>query len=174
MRLENKVAIITGAGSGIGRASALRFAAEGAYVLAVDVNEEGLDETGQLIANAGLAVPSTYAADVSQSVEVKAAVEKCFSDYGRIDVVFSNAAVMLEGSAVDLPEEDWDTMFRVNVKGAFLLAKYAIPVMASGRGGSFIITASANSYYAESDIAGYCATKGGDAVDPRHGHRPRS
>ena len=160
MRLENKVAIITGAGSGIGRASALRFAAEGAYVLAVDVNEEGLDETGQLIANAGLAVPSTYAADVSQSVEVKAAVEKCFSDYGRIDVVFSNAAVMLEGSAVDLPEEDWDTMFRVNVKGAFLLAKYAIPVMASGRGGSFIITASANSYYAESDIAGYCATKG--------------
>ena len=107
MRLENKVAIITGAGSGIGRASALRFTAEGAYVLAVDVNEEGLDETGQLIANAGLAVPSTYAADVSQSVEVKAAVEKCFSDYGRIDVVFSNAAVMLEGSAVDLPEEDW-------------------------------------------------------------------
>ena len=160
MRLENKVAIITGAGSGIGRASALRFAAEGAYVLAVDVNEEGLDETGQLIANAGLAVPLTYTADVSQSVEVKAAVEKCFSDYGRIDVVFSNAAVMLEGSAVDLPEEDWDTMFRVNVKGAFLLAKYAIPVMASGRGGSFIITASANSYYAESDIAGYCATKG--------------
>ena len=160
MRLKNKVAVITGASSGIGRASALRFAAEGAHVMAIDMNQEGLIDTGKLIVDAGLAAPSTYTADVSQSVEVKAAIEKCFSDYGRIDVVFSNAAVMLEGSAVDLPEEDWDTMFRVNVKGAFLLAKYAIPVMANGGGGSFIITASANSYYAESDIAGYCATKG--------------
>ena len=61
---------------------------------------------------------------------------------------------------IDLPEADWDAMFRTNVKGAFLLGKYAIPLMARGGGGSFIITASANSFYAESDIAGYCATKG--------------
>ena len=66
MRLEHKVAIITGAASGIGRASALRFAAEGAYVVAVDVNQEGLDETGRMIADAGLPLPSTLAADVSQ------------------------------------------------------------------------------------------------------------
>ena len=160
MRLENKVAIITGAGSGIGRVSALRFAAEGAHVLAVDVNEAGLNETVKLIADAGLGALSTYTADVSQSAEVKAAIDKCFSEYGRIDVVFSNAAVMLEGSVVDLPEDDWDTMFSINVKGAFLMGKYAIPIMARGGGGSFVITASANSYYAESDIAGYCATKG--------------
>ncbi len=160
MRLENKVAIITGAGSGIGRASALRFAAEGAHVLAVDVNEEGLNETGKLIAEEGVGALSTYTADVSQSAQVKAVVDKCYLDHGRIDVVFSNAAVMLEGSVVDLPEEDWDAMFSINVKGAFLLGKHAIPIMARGDGGSFVITASANSYYAESDIAGYCATKG--------------
>ena len=160
MRLEHKVAVVTGAGSGIGRASALRFAAEGAYVMAIDVNQQGLDETGQMIADSGLPIPSTFAADVSQSVQVRTAIERCFQDYGRIDVVFSNAAVMLDGSVIDLSEEDWDTMFRVNVKAAFLLGKYAIPLMARGSGGSFIITASANSFYAESDIAGYCATKG--------------
>ena len=160
MRLENKVAVVTGAGSGIGRASALRFAAEGAQVMAIDVNKEGLDETGQIIAAAGLPIPATFAADVSQSIQVRTAIERCFQDFGRIDVVFSNAAVMLEGSVIDLPEADWDAMFRVNVKGAFLLGKYAIPLMARGSGGSFIITASANSFYAESDIAGYCATKG--------------
>ena len=160
MRLEHKVAVITGAASGIGRASALKFAAEGAYIMAVDLNQEGLDETGQLIASAGHALPSTFAADVSQSLQVRTAVEKCYQDFGRIDVIFSNAAVMLEGSVIDLPEADWDTMFRVNVKGAFLLGKYGIPLMTRGGGGSFIITASANSFYAESDIAGYCATKG--------------
>ena len=160
MRLENKVAVITGAGSGIGRASALRFAAEGAQVMVIDVNKQGLDETGQMIAAAGLPIPATFAADVSQSIQVRTAIERCFQDFGRIDVVFSNAAVMLEGSVIDLPEADWDAMFRVNVKGAFLLGKYAIPLMARGSGGSFIITASANSFYAESDIAGYCATKG--------------
>ena len=104
MRLENKVAVITGAGSGIGRASALRFAAEGAQVMAIDVNKEGLDETGQIIADAGLPIPSTFAADVSQSIQVRTAIERCFQDFGRIDVVFSNAAVMLEGSVIDLPE----------------------------------------------------------------------
>ena len=160
MRLEHKVAVVTGAASGIGRASALRFAAEGAQVMAIDVNKEGLDETGQMIADAGLPIPSTFAADVSQSIQVRTAIERCFQDFGRIDVVFSNAAVMLDGSVIDLSEEDWDTMFRVNVKAAFLLGKYAIPLMARGSGGSFIITASANSFYAESDIAGYCATKG--------------
>ena len=161
MRLEHKVAVVTGAASGIGRASALRFAEEGAHVMAIDVNQQGLDETGQMIADAGLPIPSTFAADVSQSIQVRTAIERCFQDFGaNRRGLFECPRSCWTVRLIDLPEEDWDTMFRVNVKAAFLLGKYAIPLMARGSGGSFIITASANSFYAESDIAGYCATKG--------------
>ena len=87
-------------------------------------------------------------------------VQTVLDRYGRLDVLFSNAGIMRDGNVIDLTEADWDTMFGVNVKGAFLCGKYGIPAMRDSGGGSFIITASANSFYAESDIAGYCATKG--------------
>ncbi len=160
MRLQNKVAVVTGAASGIGRASALKFAEEGASVLAVDVDEQGLAQTASLAAGAGIGTLSVTSADVSRADAVKDVVAGAAKDHGRLDVVFSNAAIMREGSVVDLDEADWDAMFGSNVKAAFLLGKYAIPVMAQNGGGSFIITASVNSFYAESDIAGYCATKG--------------
>ena len=160
MRLRDKICIVTGAAGGIGAAAVKRFAQEGARVVAVDVQRELLQQTTAAV-NAEVAdVVTAHAADVSQASQVEALVAETASSCGRIDVIFSNAGIMRDGSVVDLPEEDWDRMFAVNVKGAFLLGKYGIPEMRQRSRGSFIITASANSFYAESDIAGYCATKG--------------
>ena len=160
MRLKEKVAIVTGAASGIGRATAHKFTKEGARVVAVDINEEGLKETVNTGSEKGKGSLQFLITDVSSSEQVKALVESVASQYGRIDIIFSNAAIMKDGSVINLTEEDWDVLFAVNVKGAFLLGKYGIPIMIDSGGGSFIITASVNSFYAESDIAGYCATKG--------------
>ena len=160
MRLEGKVAIVTGAASGIGRASALKFAGQGAQVAIVDVNAGGLAETQSALAAGSAGSLTPFRVDVSDAGQIRELVQEVEAAYGRIDVVFSNAAIMRDGSVIDLEEDDWDAMFAVNVKGAFLLGKHAIPVMVRSGGGSFIITASVNSFYAESDIAGYCATKG--------------
>ena len=166
MRLTGKVAIVTGAGSGIGRASALLFAAEGANVIAADINRTGVSGTAAQARRRKVSgTIAQVAADVSSSLDVEGLVRVALDRFGRLDIVFSNAGIMRGGSVVDLPEEHWDELFAVNVKGAFLLGKHAVPHMrrpptGQGRGGSFIITASANSFYAESDIAGYCATKG--------------
>ena len=97
---------------------------------------------------------------MTQAAQVKGLMESTIRRFGRLDVILSNAAILQGGSVVDLPEDDWDAMFAVNVKGAYLCGKYGIPALRTMSGGSFIITASANSFYAESDIAGYCATKG--------------
>jgi len=155
MRLEGKVAIVTGAGGGIGRASARRFASEGATVIAADINAAGVAETA-----ADSESIHAHTVDVTNGESVKEMVSSVVERFGRLDVVFSNAGIMRDGNVIDLSEDDWDVMFNVNAKGAFLCGKYAIPAMRVSGGGSFIITASANSFYAESDIAGYCATKG--------------
>ena len=99
-------------------------------------------------------------ADVGDAAQVRDLMAGVHRRFGRLDVVFGNAGIMRDGSVVDLSEEDWDAMFEVNVKGAFLCGKYGVPLLRGSGGGSFIITASANSFYVESDIAGYCATKG--------------
>lgn len=159
-RLTGKVAIVTGAGSGIGRASAHRFALEGANVVAADVNHEGARATAETVpAGApGKIMPVTV--DVRHSDQLRTLVADTVRRFGGLNVVFSNAGIMRGGSVVDLSEQDWDDLFAVNVRGSFLLAKFAVPEMKRSGGGSFILTASANSFYAESDIAGYCATKG--------------
>ena len=160
MRLEGKVAIVTGAAGGIGRASCLRFAREGAQVLTADIQADAVQETAQLAPADGPGTIVARTVDVGRADQVEAMVAAAVERFGRLDVVFSNAAIMRDGSVVDLSEEGWDAMFAANVKGAFLCGKYGIPALIRSGGGSFVITASANSHYAESDIAGYCATKG--------------
>ena len=155
MRLSNKIAIVTGAGGGIGRATALRFASEGAKVFAADINEDGIRETADLSD-----AIEPLVVDVSSGSSVSEMIQTVVDGHGRLDIMFSNAGIMRDGNVIDLSENEWDAMFDVNVKGAFLCGKYGIPAMRDSDGGSFIITASANSFYAESDIAGYCATKG--------------
>ncbi len=160
MRLQDKVAIITGAASGIGRAAVHRFVAEGATVTAIDIDTRGLDETIEQLPEESRGQATAHVADVSRADQVEQAVAASTERAGRLDVVFSNAAIMRDGSVIDLDEKDWDDMFGANVKAAYLFGKHGIPVMKQSGGGSFVCTASVNGFYAESDIAGYCATKG--------------
>ncbi|MDH4117453.1 MAG: SDR family oxidoreductase, partial [Acidimicrobiia bacterium] len=140
MRLDGKVALITGAGSGIGRESTLLFAAEGARVLAVDVNEDAARATA---ADAEGEV-SVFRADVSSDADCRGMVEACEERFGRLDVMFNNAGIShpADDDAVTTTEEIWDVTFDINVKGVFLGCKYGIPAMRRAGGGSIINTAS--------------------------------
>ena len=160
MQIKGKTAIITGAAGGIGRATVRRFVGEGAQVVAADIQGEGAEETARIVGADYPDAVIAHTVDVSRSDQVERLISETVSHFGRLDIIFSNAAIMRDGSVVDLPEADWDALFNANVKGAFLCGKYGIPAIRQSGGGSFIITASANSFYAESDIAGYCATKG--------------
>ena len=160
MRLENKVALITGSGSGIGRAAALRFAEEGAKVVVVDWKVEGGRETVAMIeSNGGEAV--FVEADVSQAEDVKRMVETTVSTYGRLDILFNNAAVQVFGTLPNTSEADWHKVMDVNLKGVYLGCKYAIPHMVAQGGGSIVNTSSALGLVGDPDLPAYGATKGG-------------
>ncbi len=159
MRLAGKVALITGAGSGIGQASALRFAAEGARVVVVDWNPAGGHATVNSIRAAG-GQAILVEADVSRAEQVKRMVETALETYGQLDVLFNNAAVQVFGTLPETPESDWYKVMDVNLKGVYLGCKYAIPVMAA-RGGSIINTASVQALVGDPDMPAYGATKGG-------------
>lgn len=143
MRLEDKVALITGAGSGIGRAASRRFAAEGASVVAVDLDAASAAETAELVnANGGRALAVT--ADVARSDDSAAMVAAAEEAFGRLDVLFNNAGVMVPGDddAVTTEETVWDLTMAVNAKGVFLGCKHGIPALRRAGGGSIINTAS--------------------------------
>jgi NAD(P)-dependent dehydrogenase (short-subunit alcohol dehydrogenase family) len=143
MRLTDKVALITGAGGGIGRAAALRFATEGASIVAVDLDADAAAATATLVADAGgTATPCT--ADVASSDACAAMVAVAEDAYGRLDVLFNNAGVMVPGDddAVTTEESVWDLTMDVNAKGVFLGCKYGIPALRRAGGGSIINTAS--------------------------------
>ena len=139
MRLKGKVALITGAGSGIGRHTALLFAREGARVVAVDVNERAAADTAKSIEGA-LAVR----ADVSRAADCERMVAEAEKAFGRLDVLFNNAGIMDSGDddAVSTEEAVWDLTMDVNAKGVFLGCKYGIPALRRAGGGSVINTAS--------------------------------
>jgi NAD(P)-dependent dehydrogenase (short-subunit alcohol dehydrogenase family) len=142
-RLKNKVALITGAGSGIGRESALLFAAEGAAVLAVDINEAAAADTAAAIeAAGGRARP--FRADVSSAADCQAMVEAAEATFGRLDVLFNNAGIMdsRDDDAVNTPEEVWELTMAVNARGVFLGCKYGIPALRRAGGGAVINTSS--------------------------------
>ena len=139
MRLKDKVALITGAGSGIGRQAALLFSREGAAVVAVDVNEKAAAETAAMIQNA-IAVR----ADVSKAADCQNMVAAAEKKFGKLNVMFNNAGIMHAGDddAITTSEEVWDLTLDVNAKGVFLGCKYGIPALQRAGGGSVINTAS--------------------------------
>jgi NAD(P)-dependent dehydrogenase (short-subunit alcohol dehydrogenase family) len=161
--LEGRTALITGAGSGIGREAAQIFAGEGAYVVVCERNEAAGRETVSLVERAG-GRALFVAADVSQADDVRAAVDACVAETGGLHVLFNNAGVFpdRDGSPVDTPEDVWNQVIDINLKGVFLGCKFGIPAMLDSGGGSIINTASFVAVVgaATSQIA-YTASKGG-------------
>jgi NAD(P)-dependent dehydrogenase (short-subunit alcohol dehydrogenase family) len=142
-RVENKVALITGGGSGIGRATALLFGREGAKVLVADYNAEGGESTVKTIKEAG-GTAVFHAADVSNPQDVDGLMHKVVETYGRLDCAFNNAGI--EGHAAVTPDctiENWNRVIAINLTGVFLCMKYEIPMMLKRGSGSIVNTASA-------------------------------
>src|SRR6266545_5894542 len=143
MRLEGKVSIITGAGSGMGRVAAQLFAAQGARVVVAEYSETAAAETVELVRAAGGEATFIRAA-VSNEADAKAMVDHAIATYGRLDCLYNNAGVMPEAdhSVVDTDVATWDAVMAVNVRGVFLGCKYGIPAMIAAGGGSIINIAS--------------------------------
>lgn len=160
MKLNGKVAVVTGAGSGIGQATAVLFAAEGARVACVDIKEAGAKQTAEQIEKAGgqaLAV----SADVSSAGGNQAMVERTVARWARLDILYANAGVPQAPTAVEeLDEATFDRIMAVNVKGVFLGVKYAVPVMKKQGGGVILVTASTAAIRPRTGIQAYGASKG--------------
>lgn len=160
-RLENKVAIITGSGRGIGRAGAVLFAKEKANVVVVDNLKKDANETKKIIKNNG-GNAIIIECDVSNSIDVQRMAKIAMETYGHIDILWNNAGVQgKEMLATDLEEEEWERVIRVNLKGVWLCMKYVIPYMIKSGGGSIINTASLCVDEGMAGEAVYSASKGG-------------
>ena len=160
-RLDGKVAIVTGAASGIGRASAFLFAREGARLVIVDKNARGLEETASVIAKNGASVQS-LAADTGSEDNVKAFVDRALNTFGALDVVYANAGI--SGGLVPLfeqTEDYWRQILQTNLIGPFLAIKHAAPHMIAKGRGSIVLTASVAGLRANAGGAPYSASKAG-------------
>jgi NAD(P)-dependent dehydrogenase (short-subunit alcohol dehydrogenase family) len=158
--LKDKVALITGGGSGIGRATAVLFAKQGARVVVADYKEAGGLETVSMIrANSDEA--EFVRADVGKMDEVKAMVDACYTRFRRLDIVFSNAAAHVMGSAIQITEADWDRTQNVCLKATWMIANCAVPRMLEQGGGVIVITGSVHSIRGYAGYAAYQAAKGG-------------
>lgn len=158
-KLDGRVAFITGAGSGIGRAAAECFAGEGAAVAVVDIRDEAAAETvAKLRAEGARAV--AIAADVSVAADAEAAVARAAGELGGLDVVYNNAGVDGRGSVADVDEGEWDRCFDVNVKGTYLCSRAAVPHLETRGGGVIINQGSVAALVGVPNFAPYCAAKG--------------
>jgi NAD(P)-dependent dehydrogenase (short-subunit alcohol dehydrogenase family) len=160
MRLKSKVAIITGAAAGIGAAAAEIFVREGARVLLADRNGAGVVALAERLGPDA----SSIEVDVADSQAVKRMVDAATERYGRLDIIVNNAGYGIAGTVVETPEDAWDALMAVNLKGVYLCSKYAIPVMAAQGGGTIVNTASNVATMGIFDRAAYCASKGGVAA----------
>ncbi len=159
MRLADKVAIITGAGAGIGRATALLFAREGARVVVADFDPKGGAETVRDIRkNGGQA--TFVQVDVSNASDVQGMVKATLDNYGRLDILVNNAGIFIEGNVVGTTEADWHRILAINVTGVFLCMKYCIPEMIKGGGGSIVNISSEAGLVGVANMLAYTASKG--------------
>jgi len=163
MLLENKVVLVTGAGSGIGQASAIRFAQEGAKVMVADVRAESASNTAAMIEKAA-GTAKSIAVDVRVAAQVERMVNETIAAFGRLDVLFNNAGVYVPKNVVDTSEEEWDWVVDVCLKGVFLGCKYAIPQMIKQGGGVIINTASGAGLEGVLNLGAYQAAKGGVVI----------
>lgn len=157
MRLSDRLVLVTGGGSGIGRGIARAMAEEGASVAVVDRNEASASETAELIRGAG-GHAEAYSGDVSSSSDVAAFMKRQEADFGRLDVLVNNAGTGQLGTVVELDDETWDRVMAVNVRSVFLCSRAAIPRMSAG--GRIINIASVAGLVASGGRAAYCASKG--------------
>ena len=162
MRLADKVAIITGGASGIGQATALLFAMEGAKVVVADLNEAGSHETVEQIRAAG-GEATAVLTDVTSAKGVEDLVQSTCNAYDKLDVLFTGAGIAMRLPVVELPEEDWDRCIAINLKGIYLCCKYAIPEMIKNGEGSIINVSSIYGIVGSKNRAAYLASKGGVA-----------
>lgn len=160
MRLKDKVSLITGAASGIGRATAIVFAREGAKVSVVDYNERRGNETVNLIRQFGGEAFFIHA-DVSKSIDSENAIKTAIRKFGKLDILFNNAGISFTGKVTDTTEEQWDRIIDTNLKGVFLVSKYAISEMLKNGKGVIINMASAVGFVGLENLSAYCASKGG-------------
>ncbi len=161
MRLKGKVALITGGGSGMGRAASLLFAREGAKVAAIDVTEASAAETARMIKAAGGEAISLRA-DVSDSEDARAMVEETVRAFGGLDVLYNNAGIEGEsGFIAQLAEEAFDRVIAINLRGEWLGMKYALPRIVERGGGAIINTASVAGIVGIKGASAYCAAKAG-------------
>jgi NAD(P)-dependent dehydrogenase (short-subunit alcohol dehydrogenase family) len=173
MKLANRVVVITGAGSGIGRACALEFAKEGAKVIAADINiSSALETASQIQAELGIAV--AFKVDVANPQSVIELVNYTMEAFSAVDVLVNNAAIQVNKTAEDTSFEEWNAQMAVNVGGVFLCSKYFLPHLKKARG-NIVNMSSVNGYFVEPTCAGYCATKAAiigltKAMAIDHGH----
>lgn len=158
-QLDGETALITGGAGGIGRATALLFAREGAAVCIVDLNEEAGQEIAREISAAG-GRAIFQRADVTRPADCRSAVERAVHELGGIRILFNNAGIIRRASVVEISERDWDAVMAVNVKSVFLMSREVIPIMAMAEGGSIINTASGWGLAGGPRAAAYCASKG--------------
>ena len=159
MRLKDKIVVLTGAASGIGRATAILFAKEGATQILSDIDEESLNETYQLINDGAKPRTKISVVDVRVQNEVKAMIDLTIEKYGRIDVLVVNAGVVRVGDVETFPDSDLNLLIDVNIKGTHYTCKFAVPYFKKQKFGSIITLASVAAHIGQTAHANYCSTK---------------
>jgi NAD(P)-dependent dehydrogenase (short-subunit alcohol dehydrogenase family) len=173
MKLKNRVVVVTGSGSGIGRACAIEFAKEGAKVVVADLNLKGAEETvKQISINKGTAI--AFKTDVSNPGSVQQLVSFTIKTYSRIDALINNAAIQVNKTIEDITFEEWNLQMSVNVGGVFLCSKHFLPYLRQTKG-NIVNMSSVNGFFVEPMCAGYCTTKAAiigltKAMAIDHGH----